>query len=63
MPNRVFEKYTLTDLKHMNDEALTKLINFTIAEITKTTEQSTAIQKPGAEILVSLGRVHCQKVS
>ncbi|XP_037026601.1 maestro heat-like repeat-containing protein family member 1 [Bradysia coprophila] len=59
---RVFEKFTLTDLKHLNDEALMKLINFTITEITKTTDQCTPIQKPGGEIIVALGRVHCQKV-
>lgn len=46
----------------MNDEALMKLINFTIAEITKTTDQCPLIQKPGAETLVALGRTHCQKV-
>lgn len=39
-----------------------KLINFTIAEITKTLDQCASVQKPGAEILVALGRVHCQKV-
>lgn len=39
-----------------------KLINFTIAEITKTTDQNVLIQKPGSEILVALGRVHCKKV-
>lgn len=50
------------DSKHLNDEALMKLINFTIAEITKTMDQCVPIQKPGSEILVSLGRVHCQKV-
>ncbi|KAJ6639089.1 Maestro heat-like repeat-containing protein family member 1 [Pseudolycoriella hygida] len=59
---RVFEKFTLTDLKHLSDEALMKLISFAIAEITKTMDQCVPIQKPGSEIIVALGRVHCQKV-
>lgn len=39
-----------------------KVIDLSIVEITKSQDHCPALQKPGLEILVSIGRIHCDIV-
>lgn len=60
---RVIEYLTTSNTAKYKDETLSKIITLTINELTKSNEQSPAIQKPALEILVGVGRNHCEKVS
>lgn len=59
---RVIEYLTTSNTAKYKDETLSKIITLTINELTKSNEQSPAIQKPALEILVGVGRNHCEKV-
>lgn len=59
---RVIENITLVQTKALNENTLKQVIELTTKQITASQDDCPAIQKPGLEILVSIGRIHCDKV-
>lgn len=58
----MIENITLVQTKNLHDDTLKKVIGLASMEMIKSQDNCPAIQKPCLEILVSIGRLHCDKV-
>lgn len=58
----VIEQFTGAHAARIHIDPLHRLIAFTIAEITRSADHADAVQRPGVETLVALGRLHCDHV-